>query len=117
MRIHWQRAFLARLLIALFGLAQAALPGASAVVDATLGMGANPASRLAHAEDGRQPGCQFVHGPECVLCGVLTALAAPPRQPADFIVARAAVAPATSPDAGADAPLLLGARPRAPPLA
>jgi hypothetical protein len=110
------RTFVSRLLIALFGFAQAALPGAFAVVDATVGMSASPSFTVAHVEDGRQPGCQFVHGHECVVCATIAVLAVAPRQPAVAIVARATSHARPEHASDADAPLLLAARPRAPPL-
>ena len=73
---------------------------------------ANP---VVHVEDGRQPACQFVHGPECVLCATLAVLAPAPRQPSEAIVTRAARLARPEHGAYAEAPLLLAARPRAPP--
>jgi len=115
MRIRRYRSLVARLLIAFFGLAQAALPGASAVADATLGMGATPSFNVAHAEDSRQPGCQFVHGPECVLCAVLNVLAAAPRPPFDELVASRARLASAAPVVAVATPPLLAAHPRGPP--
>ena len=116
MRIRWHRTFVFRLLIALVGFAQSASPSVAAVYEATLGMNASPAYALVHAEDGRQSGCSVVHGPECVVCAALTVLAAPPRSAAYVETDRRPfrIAPALA--AGVQAPLLLAARPRAPPL-
>ena len=116
MRIRWHRTFVFRLLIALVGFAQSAAPSVASVYEATLGLNTSPAYTLVHAEDGRQSGCSVVHGPECVVCAAITVLATSPRAVTYVEADRRPVRIASALADGVHAPLLVAARPRAPPL-